>query len=86
MRKLFNMSWNYRILVTKKNGYKHYNIHRVYYGSDGEIQYWSEEPTYPSNPVSVANLICDLRLMCDAHNKPVLMEIHSRLVVDPESI
>lgn len=42
------MNWNYRIFKKKLAGQDVYEIHEVYYNSDGSIKGWTENPIIPT--------------------------------------
>ena len=72
------MNWNYRII--KDYDYEsYYVIREVYYGKDGTIKYWSDDPIGPTGD-TVDELKEDLELMASAFNKPVLVRKGGTLV------
>jgi len=42
------MSWNYRIIRRQFKGHVSYQVHEVYYRSDGMIERWTENPINPA--------------------------------------
>lgn len=42
------MSWNYRIFKKKLAGHDVYEMHEVYYNSDGSIKGWTENSIIPT--------------------------------------
>lgn len=77
------MSWQYRVIKTKKiwNDYTedHYQIHEVYYNSDGSIDTWSVDPCTPFGETA-AELNDDLNMFIRATVLPVLEENGNTLV------
>lgn len=77
------MSWNYRVLKIKKiwNDYSedHYQIHEVYYRTDGSIETWSVEPCAPFGE-SFAELNSDINMFIRATTAPILEEIDGKLI------
>lgn len=81
------MSWNYRIIKTTKSwniggadySEDHYQIHEVYYRTDGSIKTWSVDPCSPFGE-SVAELNSDLNMYIRATTKPTLTESNGTLV------
>lgn len=77
------MSWNYRVIKTKKswNDYTedHYQVHEVYYKPDGSIDTWSVEPCAPFGE-SLAELDSDINMFIRATVLPALEEKNNTLV------
>lgn len=46
------MSWNYRIFKKNLAGHDVYEIHEVYYNSDGSIKGWTENSIIPTGETS----------------------------------
>jgi hypothetical protein len=63
------MRWNYRIMTL--DGGKTFEIHEVYYTSDGKLSSYTENATSPTGD-SITELMGDLTYMMEAFNKPIL--------------
>lgn len=64
--------WNYRVVKrTYPDNSTGFCIHEVYYDNDGEIEFWSTNPTSAFGETD-QDLIDDLRLMSEALGLPVL--------------
>lgn len=68
------MPWNYRVIKADDA----YQIHEVYYNSDGTFGAWTERPVRPMGE-SVQELEDDLSLMRSAINDTVLIVINGKL-------
>jgi len=78
--------WNYRII--KKEFPEHnknaYQIHEVYYGDDGKIEGWTEDPISPYGDTP-EELREDIRYQLNAFRKPILKENkEGKLILDEE--
>ena len=64
--------WNYRVLRKRHaDGSATYHVHEVYYGDDGEIKGWIEEPDAPVSQ-EVAGLREVINMMRQAFRRPIL--------------
>lgn len=65
------MSWDYRVVHSVDHDEDIYQIHEIYYSDSGEIRMWTERPVTPFGN-SLNELIHDIALFGEAHEKPVL--------------
>ncbi len=67
--------WNYRVIKRQENHEDEacYQVHEVYYDSDGKIETWSCDPVEPSGE-SLEELRDDCLRFIEALQKPVLVE------------
>lgn len=77
------MSWNYRVVFDDinalDNGVAEYTIREVFYGEDGEIDFWGDEAAVP-NANSYDELQEEMELFMEAFELPCLV-----LEVDEET-
>lgn len=70
------MSWNYRIFekvdLTKPEVNKYYQIHEVYYNSEGNICAVDPKPAFPHGVDRVSDLLGSVENMMKAFHHPVL--------------
>jgi len=69
--------WNYRVIkrLETPGDESCYQVHEVYYDSDGNIEMWIDDPVEPSGE-SLEELREDLKHFSEALQKPVLVESH----------
>lgn len=71
-----DMSWNYRVVFDDVNALDNeigeYTIREVFYGDDGEIDFWSDEAAVP-NGNSYEELQDDMNLIMEAFELPCLV-------------
>jgi len=70
--------WNHRIIrhiekITHMDDSIYYAIHEVYYGEDGKIKGWTEEPIRIMEE-SLEDLKATLQRLSESFNNPVLDE------------
>lgn len=69
------MTWNYRVIRRHhaETDSVTYHVHEVYYGEDGSIEKWTEEPVEPLGE-SPEELREDIRYFLRAFRLPILEE------------
>ena len=65
------MSWNYRVMKKKIRGEDVFEIHEVYYTTEGKVKAWTENPIIPYGE-TMEELKEDILMQSRALEKPVL--------------
>jgi hypothetical protein len=63
--------WNYRMTVQTVDGEEEWAVRELYYGADGTVQMWSQNPEHPRGE-TLAELRLDMDRYTDALNRPAL--------------
>lgn len=64
--------WDYRVCSKTTNGVKYLHVHEVYYGVDGRVVSWTENPVELGHYTDPGEIRNDLLLIQSALLKPVV--------------
>ena len=66
------MTWNYRAIKEISEGEEVYRVYEVYYDKDGQIDGWTQKPTYPQGETLDELRSSLIMMLRDVDNCPVL--------------